>query len=679
MLRLFIPFATGIYLEPYLMPGELLLFCSFAFCLTLIASYGILPVTWRFALKPAIGSLMILLSLSAGMLTMELRSVPKNKSLFSGWQTENHRLLVRIAEQPVSRLNTWKANGELREYRLPDTSFRISGGIQLIFKKDSTLGRLAAGQILLINKAPDTIADNSNPGGFNFKRYSDRQGIMHQIFLTQKDFRVIGIETSAFERFLNVITDYILLLFKTHIKGSEEAGLAEALLIGYKNDLDKGLVQSYSNTGVVHVIAISGLHLALIYWILAKGCDLLKLPQRSVRPIVVLSGLWIFALLAGASPSVVRSAVMFTVIVGGELLHRKAHIINCLAASAFLLLCYQPYWLWDLGFQLSYLAVLSLVIFAKPINNALYFSNPGISGLWNLVSVTIAAQILTTPFTLLNFHKFPLLFLFTNCICVPLSSLLLMGELLLCCVGWSPQLAGWLGWLLFYGLRWMNDVVRFFERYPFSNFYPIQISNLQAILLYLGIALFTCWLIYRKSIWLFSFLAAVCTFLAIRAASFKQAESQRAVVIYNIPGKSVVDIFEGRNAESIEYSTPPVTKDDLRKQVQNNRVMNRVIEQKVIRRMISGSQVAVLGGLRIGWILSSSDRPLNDSAFDIIILSHNSLLKSIRPIAGLKLRLVVADATNSKASLAKYRQLFHRLNIPYHSVSEQGAFVRNLN
>ena len=153
-------------------------------------------------------------------------------------------------------------------------------------------------------------------------------------------------------------------------------GLAEALLIGYKDDLDKTLVQSYSNTGVVHVIAISGLHLGLIYWLLLMLFKpLQKRKLKWLRPVFILTGLWLFSLLAGAQPSVLRSAVMFTCIVLGDSFARKSSIYNTLALSALLLLCINPYWLWDVGFQLSYAAVLSIVIFMQPIYNWFYIKN----------------------------------------------------------------------------------------------------------------------------------------------------------------------------------------------------------------------------------------------------------------------------------------------------------------
>ena len=146
-------------------------------------------------------------------------------------------------------------------------------------------------------------------------------------------------------------------VLQKNIAGKKECGLAEALLIGYRNDLDKNLIQSYSNTGVVHVVAISGLHLGLVYFILTTICGRVKI--KLLKAAIIISGLWLFSLLAGGGPSVLRSALMFSIIVIGESFSKKSTVMNNLAVSAFLLLCFDPYWLWDLGFILSYTELLA--------------------------------------------------------------------------------------------------------------------------------------------------------------------------------------------------------------------------------------------------------------------------------------------------------------------------------
>src|SRR6185436_8991967 len=190
--------------------------------------------------------------------------------------------------------------------------------------------------------------------------------------------------------------DRVLEILSKYIPGAKESGLAKALLIGYKDELDKNLVQAYASTGVVHIIAISGLHLGIIYGLLTLVFSpLQKIIQWKWATIsLILVGLWLFSFLAGAGPSVLRSAFMFSMIVLGSTLSKHFNVFNNLAFSAFALLCYNPYWLWDAGFQLSYAAVISIVLFFKWIYNWVYFTNKFIDFAWKLIAVTLSAQIL---------------------------------------------------------------------------------------------------------------------------------------------------------------------------------------------------------------------------------------------------------------------------------------------
>ncbi|MBL7735890.1 MAG: ComEC/Rec2 family competence protein, partial [Chitinophagaceae bacterium] len=293
------------------------------------------------------------------------------------------------------------------------------------------------GNIISFNKPLQPIKNfmPPGPGSFDYRRYCAFAGIHFQVFLRPGEFTVLPeTHSSPLQALLIYTREKIIRIIQKYIPGKKEQGLAEALLIGYKDDLDKSLLQSYSNTGVVHVIAISGLHLGLIYALLKAIClPIARLKKgRWIEPLVVLSGLWLFSLLAGGAPSVLRSAVMFSFIVLGKSISREASIYNNLAASAFALLCYHPYWLWDVGFQLSYAALTGIVMFMKPVYRLLVFKNKMADAAWKLNAVTIAAQWLTLPLILFYFRQFPNLFLLTNFIAVPLSSIILIGELLLC-------------------------------------------------------------------------------------------------------------------------------------------------------------------------------------------------------------------------------------------------------
>ncbi|TMI86483.1 MAG: ComEC/Rec2 family competence protein, partial [Bacteroidetes bacterium] len=300
-------------------------------------------------------------------------------------------------------------------------------------------------------------------------------------------------------------------------------------MIGYKDDLDQTLVQSYTNTGVVHIIAISGLHLGLIYWLLLRLFKPLKKRKnlRWLRIVLILVGLWLFSLLAGAQASVLRSAVMFTCILLGESFSRRTSIYNTMAFSAFILLCINPYWLWDVGFQLSYAAVLSIIIFMKPIYNWFYFSNKVIDFMWKLTAVTLAAQILTIPLSIYHFHQFPSWFILTNFLAVPLSSLIVLGEILLCVVSFIPPVAIFVGKLLYWLIWIMDSYVERIEAMPFSLWDGLQITFLQMILLIAFAAGISYWLMEKSRTGLKAGIIALLGFTVLRSYSFFIANKQQ--------------------------------------------------------------------------------------------------------------------------------------------------------
>lgn len=393
----------------------------------------------------------------------------KNKSEF----------IVYISEPLSEKASSWKTVGK---------SDHPEANILLYFRKDSLLKLPVYGSRIGFIKQPEEIKNIPAFKEFDYKKYCALKNIYYQVFLKPGEFIVLpGNRINRLDDFLFRVQKWVVNIIQKYIPGKKESGLAEALLIGYKDDLDKALLQSYSNTGVVHVIAISGLHLGLIYGLLKYICVPFSRKRWGsfIKPVIIISGLWLFSLLAGGSPSVLRSTVMFTFIVVGECISKRSYIYNSLAASAFFLLCYDPHWLWDIGFQLSYFALTSIVIFMKPVYHLIITKNKIIDAVWKLNAVTIAAQILTTPVCIFYFRQFPNLFLITNFIAVPASSFILGGEILLCLVSFLPEVSIPLGRALALAIRFMNSSIEWLGSFPFSATTGIELSFIQLLIIYI--------------------------------------------------------------------------------------------------------------------------------------------------------------------------------------------------
>ncbi|HSN61805.1 MAG TPA: ComEC/Rec2 family competence protein, partial [Ferruginibacter sp.] len=405
-------------------------------------------------------------------------------------------------EPLVEKTRSYKADGIVVSVLDGEKKHTSSGKLLLYFSKDSATATLQYGQLILVKKALQPIKNSGNPGAFNYQRYAAFQQVYHQLFLQPNDWVATNeVSTKACYPFLFKTRAHVLQALKQYIGNNhQELGIAEALLIGYKEDLDKDLVQAYSNTGVVHIIAISGLHLGLIYAVLLWGLN--RLPwikkSRHVKAILLISCLWLFSLLTGGAASVLRSAVMFTVIVTGKYYFKQSSIYNSLAASAFILLCYNPYYLWDVGFQLSYLAVIGIVTLQQPIYRAVYIKNKMLQKIWQMMSVTIAAQVAAFPICIYYFHQFPNLFLFTNLLVIPLSTVILFGEILLVLLAAFAPVATYVGMALTWLIHLMNRIILFFSSYSFSVMDNIYANMFTTWLLYGIVAFFCAWLLNKN-------------------------------------------------------------------------------------------------------------------------------------------------------------------------------------
>ncbi|MCW3118613.1 MAG: ComEC family competence protein, partial [Chitinophagaceae bacterium] len=626
--RLLIPFSAGIIIQWYLQFSLLLWQLTFVISIILFISFFLLPFFKRYKFSTWNGLSATTVFIAAGAMLVWLNDIRHNGQWFgNGYKNENG-LLVTLSENLVEKHKSFKAEASVN-YILPKGQAEAADGrIILYFSKDSSLPILNYGSKIIIKKKLQPIKSTGNPGSFDYKRYCLFQQLTHQVYLKPGEFAVLNEKNEQWlTLFIYGVRQKVLDIIQTYIPGEREKGLAEALLIGYKDGLDKTLVQSYTHTGVVHIIAISGLHLGLIYWLLVLLSKPLQRRKNTkwLKPVVVITGLWLFSLLAGAQPSVLRSAVMFTCIVLGESLGKKSSVYNSLAASAFLLLCYNPFWLWDAGFQLSYAAVLSIVIFMQPVYNWFYIKNKLLDLIWKMNAVTLAAQILTIPLSIYHFHQFPNYFLLTNFVAVPLSSLIVLGEIFLCAISFISPAAFLTGKIL-QGLIWlMNTFIERVESLPFSLWDGMQIGIAQAILLIITVTAISFWLLNKQTKGLVAALSALLCFVLLRTVSFIKVQNQQKIIIYNIPQRQALDFLDGRNFFFVGDTT--LVNDDFAVSfhVKPARILNRTSETAAAPFIHGGHGYFIYADKHI-LLLDKTiffARPEKKDTIDLLIFSKN--------------------------------------------------------
>jgi competence protein ComEC len=670
--RLLIILIAGIILQWYhpftftfLQTGITILFLLFS--TSFLFSTGL-----RFKTKWLQGFFLYGILLFAAMLLTAYNDV-RTKNNWFGKKTAT-ALILRLSEQPVWKTNSIKANAEIVAANQNGEWKKATGKVIFYFEKDSSIFRsLSAGSQLQIKNVLQEIKSTQNPGAFNYQKFCAKHGIFHQAFLRKNAFRILKEKNiSALNQLLYKSQTHVLNVLKDHIADKDALSIAEALLIGYRVDLDRDLVQAYSNTGVVHIIAISGLHLALIYALLLKLVNLIPWLKKSrFKIVILLSVLWFFSLLCGASASVLRAAVMFSFLLIGELLNKKQQSINTLAASAFCLLIYDPYLLWDVGFQLSYAAVFSIMLFYKPIYHSIFIKNKLLDGFWQLNAVTLSAQIFTLPMIIYHFHQFPNTFLFSNLIAVPLSSIILYVELILLLISPLQFAAEFVGRILSGLINLLNVIIAYIDQFKYGLTDNLQWPILIVVLAYLIII--ACYVFFqnKRSIALFSLLILIACTMGFRTFNLYNVTQQKRMVIYNVPKHAAIDIIAGdeiyfigdrnivNNAFLNNFHIKP-----SRIYFQASNINYQFVNNRLLR--IAGKKVII------------TNRFLHQKAPDILVITGNPSLRNISFTALNAACHIIADGTNARWKTIEWKKQAESLHLRFHSVSDQGPFVLDL-
>lgn len=683
-IRLLLALMIGIVVQWFCQLMPIVWYIMFAGALLILISFFYFPLFTRYRLGFLNGLATLLPFMAIGALLVWHYDIRHTKNWFGNHIKDNITFIVTLEETPIEKTNSFKADAIITHLIENERTIPVKGKIILYFKKDSLLPPLEYGSQIIFRKSLQEIKNSGNPGGFDYKRYSLFHGITHQVYLAPEEFIVLQ-ETNQewVPAFLNTAREKVLNVLRNNIQGDKESGLAEALLIGYKDDLDKTLVQSYTNTGVVHIIAVSGLHLGLIYWLLIQLLKPMKRHKYAkwLRPLIIICGLWLFSLLAGAQPSILRSAVMFTCIVAGENLSKRTSIYNTLALSAFLLLCSNPYWLWDVGFQLSYSAVLSIIIFMRPIYNLFYIKNKLLDFFWKLNSVTIAAQILTLPVSIYHFHQFPTHFLLTNFVAVPLSSFILLGEIFLCVISIIPAAGLFVGKILSWLIWLMNSYIEKVEALPFSLWDGLQISIPQVVFLFIFTAGLSYWMLEKTKTGLKIGLVALLGFFILRDFSFWQKNKQQKIIVYNVPQHQAIDFINGRHF--FFAGDPDLLENDFARNfhLKPSRILQRIGPLDSLNNFISNDNYVSFGNKNILLLDStvSFTPSLSRQTIDLLVVSKNPKLYISRLNNSFIIKQVVFNGSVPAWRLKYWKKDCDSLHIPYYDVAEKGAFVMSLN
>ncbi len=460
------------------------------------------------------GLLITLILFLAGWVSIIRYNELNNARHFS--KTPAQHLVVKINNEPVVKNGLARFTANVEQQLINEKRVTANGTL-LIAIKDSAANKLYYGDELLIPAKYNAIDPPFNPGEFNYKKYLAYQNIHYQAFLYPKQFVVLNTNTG------NQLIAYSLRLrqrlvekFKRNMRDTSAIAVASTLILGYKADLSNDILQAYSKTGTIHVLSVSGAHVAIIYILLNFALGFLGRYKygKAVKALLIIALIWYYSLLTGFSPAVCRAAVMISLIIIGKTYSRYINTLNILAISAFLLLLYDPFFITDVGFQLSYLAVAGLIVFQPLVYKWFKFKNKWADKLWLLCSVSIAAQVITFPLSAFYFHQFPVYFLISNLfIIIPVEIIMYTGILYLM-IPQLPVVSASLGFVLEKSILLMNNVLAVIEHSPFASIGKIWLTTAEYLLVY-AIIICLFYFLFDNKKWLLKASLALTLLLAI--------------------------------------------------------------------------------------------------------------------------------------------------------------------
>lgn len=616
-----------------------------------------------------------------------------------------------IVSETEEKENTYKAILRLNAIKTGNQWIEKKGKIYVYFYKKGIDKIPKYGDCILIKGIADTISKPKNPNEFNFKRFYEFLQIHHRHFVAQKDIIIYDYKPeNMLVKMSFQIRSWAEKLFKTYITTERERKISSALILGIKGSLDWEIMQAYASTGTMHVLAVSGLHVGIIYQILVLLCFWTKKITHGkwIKATLLLLLLWFYALITGLSPSVLRSVSMFTFIIIAEATNRKSNIYNTLSASCLFLLCINPYMIMEVGFQLSYLAVLGIVYiqpkiyqlialkefiitkddfknnhivntFKRHILNGLYFI---IDWVWMITCVSIAAQIATFSLGMLYFHQFPNYFLLSNLFVIPAALGIMYVGLSFVLFSYFDFWANFTGTLIQFCVEKLNMLILLIEDLPFSVVRGISISILDTWLIYVVLIVFLIFITNKNFIY-FILLFILLTFISLKTCyRIIKQKQQMGYTIYAIPKGFGFDFFEGNKL--ITYLDSSLENDYARLQfhVLNNRWSKGCYfeHEKIKIKEKLGVGFFVRNNMSFA-IINKKIKPQNTNQIvkvDYLIIQNNTVWRYDDLTKLFAFKTLVLDGTNSKWYITKFEKTIPKnIKINYKKLLADGAINCN--
>ena len=613
-------------------------------------------------------SLMVLIMMVLlGVFVSKIHSSKFSKTHYSHLETIAEEHLHQLEFIVKKRLKPNTYNHRYYVELLKVNSTLASGTLLINLSKESNTANFNVNEKILTTASLKEVNAPLNPYQFDYKNYLKRLGIYRQVFLKDQIVLAIPQSPTTITAYAETIREALNKRLKELPFKPIERAFIKALLLGQRQDITSDVYEAYSKAGAIHILAISGLHIGILLLILQFILNpLLYFGQGEfVRLLIVLCVLWSFAVMAGLSPSVVRAVTMFSLFAIVRGLKRSSNSLNILAVSAFILLLVRPGFCFDVGFQLSYAAVASIIIVKPVLDSWGSFKNRVGNWFLDLLKVSIAAQIGVLPLSLYYFHQFPGLFFVTNMVVVPCLIVILglgIATMILAVVYKPPEfLVHTLAWII----QSMNRFVEWVASKETFLFEQISFDLTALVISYL--ILFLLGIFYHKKTFKNLLILGICILsFQVFVKQIPALISKNSFVVFHKSRHSVFGLQSNQHLEIhhdldsinnqrmlVDYKIGAAIKTQSTDSIQR---LYKIDDKLLL--VVDSLGVYTVKSIKPQWVLLRQSPKIN----------LNRLIDSLQP------ELIIWDGSNYRTYQERWKLTCEAKKIPFHQTSEKGFF-----
>ncbi len=545
---------------------------------------------------------------------------------------------------------------------------KSSGKIILNIRKDTISKNLEIGSNLLIHGKILKHRPPDNPGQFDYGSYLKNKSIFAQMYFSENDYLLCGATEKTMWHYASLFRGRIIANLEEKDFENDSLQVLLALILGQQQEISQEILRDYQFSGAVHILSVSGLHVGFILLFINFMLSGLRKNKTGnlIRFIIVFISLWTFAVIAGLSPSVVRSVTMFCFVAFGMYLKRETNIFHTLLVSALFILAVSPSFLFDLGFQLSYLS-LFFILWLQPLLSGLWIPKYKITAyFWDILTVSFAAQIGALPLSIYYFHQFPGLFFLTNLVILPtLGIIMAVGVvvIIMASLNYVPEFP-------MKALEWMitalNQTIKWIASFENFIIQEIPLNSTLLISLYAAITFMVIWIKKPGYKRFASLLLVLIIFQLSFFSTMISFRTKEEFIVFNFQKKTA--ILEKSKSRTILYSNDSLSKwnaNTLRAYLTNNFTDTDTVQKLKNVYFFKGMKILTIDSLAVY---------LNKYNSDIILLSHSPKLNLERLLCSQQPKAIVADGSNFKSYVELWKKTCAKNKIPFHATAEKGFY-----